>query len=171
MESESHATVPLDDRVVELDAAVDQLLGVAPPLAVALPHGGVEQRPVLRPVDLDIRAAEANQLVHLPPGEVDDVGQVSITGGVGVFRLFRVVVGGRLLCAEHRHLAGTSSHRPEKRPLLAAHASLPPQPVDHDRALEDQLLPTVVAEGNRPAALAVESLERIDEVAIKGVSA
>ena len=74
VETKGHTRVVLDDRVVELDTAVDQLLRVAPPLPVALANGGVEERPVLRRVDLDICAAEANQLVHLPPGEVDYVG-------------------------------------------------------------------------------------------------
>src|ERR1700674_850513 len=171
VESKGHTRVALDDGVVELDTAVDQLFRVAPALPVTLAHRGVEERPVLRPVDLDIRAAEANQLLHLPPGGVDDVGQVSIPRRIGGLRLFGVVIGGSLLCAEHRHLARTPSHRPKKRPLLSAHASLPAQRIDHHRALEDQLLSTLVPKGNRPAALTVESFERVDQVAVESVSA
>jgi len=63
-----------------------------------------------------------------------------------------------------------SRERPKKRPLLAAHASLPAQWIDHYGAFEDQLLSMLVPEGNRPAALAIESLERVDEVAIESVS-
>src|SRR3981081_3687954 len=47
------ARVVLDDRVVELDAAVDQLLGVAPSLPVAFSHRRVQESPVLRRIDLD----------------------------------------------------------------------------------------------------------------------
>src|SRR5712692_3631505 len=83
VESKRHARMALDDRVVELDAAVDQLLGVAPPLAVALAHGRVEESPVLRRVDLYIRAAKADQLIDLPPGEVDHVCEVLVAGRVG----------------------------------------------------------------------------------------
>src|SRR5713226_3295088 len=170
VEPKGHARMALDDRIVELDAAVDQLLGVAPPLTVALPHGRVEEGSVLRRVDLYVRAAEADQLIHLAPREVDHVREVLVAGRVGALRLFRVIVGGSLLGADHRHLARTPRRRPEKRPLFAGHTSLPAQAIDHHRALQDQLLPTLVAEGNRPAALAVESLEGVDEVAVEGVA-
>src|ERR1700674_1168517 len=73
VESKGDAGVALDDGVVELDAAVDQLLGVAPSLPVAFPHRRVQEGSVLRRVDLDIGAAEANQLVDLAAGQVDHV--------------------------------------------------------------------------------------------------
>src|SRR5579859_204581 len=171
MESEGDSRIALDDRVVELDAAVDQLLGVAPALPVALAHGRVEKRPILRRVDLDVCAPEADELVDLAPGQVDDVGEVVVAGRIGGPGLFGVVIGGGLLRAEHRHLARPSRSRAQDSPLLAAHASLPPQPVDDDRALEDELLAFLVPERNRPAALTVESLERLDEVTVEGVAA
>src|SRR5579863_6818732 len=94
VEREGHARVALDDRVVELYAAVDQLFWVASPLPVAFPHGRVEERSILGPVDLYVGAAKANQLVHLAAREVDDVGQVGISRRVGVLRLLGVVVSG-----------------------------------------------------------------------------
>src|SRR5437660_5962880 len=78
VQAERDPGVALDDRVVELDAAVDQLLRVAAALPVALAHLRVEQRRVLGRVDLDVRAAEPDQLVHLAPGHVHDVGQVLV---------------------------------------------------------------------------------------------
>src|SRR5438128_12203637 len=56
--------VAFDDRVIHLDARVDQLLGVAAPLSVALAEMRVEQRRVLRRIDLDVSTSQAHQLVH-----------------------------------------------------------------------------------------------------------
>ena len=56
--------VALDDRVVELDARVEHLVGIAAALAVALANRLVEQRRVLRRVDLDVVAAEPPQLLR-----------------------------------------------------------------------------------------------------------
>src|ERR1700694_3065730 len=63
-----------------------------------------------------------------------------------------------------------SRGRPHKRPLLAAHASRPAQAVHHRRSLQDQLLSTLVPERDRPAALAVETLEGVDEVGVEGIA-
>src|SRR5216684_561799 len=68
----------LDDRVVQFDAAVDQLFRVASPLPVAVTHLGIEQGSVLGRIDLDVRAAQANQLFDLTARDVDDVGQVLV---------------------------------------------------------------------------------------------
>ena len=162
MEPEGHAGVPLDDRVVQLDAEVDHLLGIAAALPVALAHLRVEQRTVLRPVDLDVGAAQAHQLLHLAPRDVHDVRQERVPGRVSAGRLLGVVVGGRLLRADHGDLARLGGNRAQEDPLLAAHAPPPAQLLDHHRALEDQLLALFVTEGNRPAALPVEAVERLE---------
>src|SRR6266536_1381459 len=49
VEAEGDPGMVRDDGVVQLDAEVDQLLGGGAPLAEALAHLGVQQRPVLRP--------------------------------------------------------------------------------------------------------------------------
>src|ERR1700686_3800129 len=61
--------------------------------------------------------------------------------------------------------------RPMERPPPAAHASLPAQRMDHDRALQDQLLSTLIPKRNRPAALAIKSFKRVDKVAVESESA
>src|SRR5579864_2436486 len=58
VQREGDPGVARDDRVVHLDAAVDDLLRIAAALAIALAHLGVEERAVLGAVDLDVGAAE-----------------------------------------------------------------------------------------------------------------
>ena len=58
VDAEGDAGVPADDRVVELDARVEHLVRIAAALAVAFADRLVEQRGVLRRVDLDVGAAE-----------------------------------------------------------------------------------------------------------------
>src|SRR5260370_1803460 len=154
----------MDDRVVELDAAVDQLFGVGPPLPVAITHLGIEQGGVLGSIDLDVCAAQANQLFDLTPRDVDDIGQVLVAGLVCALRLLRVVVRGRLLRAEHRHLARALCDRAQKGPLLAAHAAPPAQLLDHNGPLEHELLAFLISEWNRPTSLFVETVEGVDEL-------
>ena len=77
----------VDDRVVELDAGVEQRVGIAAALAVALADRLVEERGVLRRVDLDVLAAEPDQLRDLAPGEVDEVGEVRVARRVRGLRL------------------------------------------------------------------------------------
>ena len=96
----SSPRVARDDRVVELDAGVEHLVRIAAALPVALADRLVEQRRVLRRVDLDVLAAEPAQLRDLAPREVHEVGQVGVARRVGAARLVRVVVGGRLLRAD-----------------------------------------------------------------------
>jgi hypothetical protein len=78
VDAELHAGVALDDRVVELDARVEHPVGIAAALPIALANGLVEQRGVLRRVDLDILAPEPAQFLDLAAGEVDDVGQIGV---------------------------------------------------------------------------------------------
>ena len=75
--------VAVDDRVVELDAGVDEPVGVAAALPVALANRLVEQRGVLRRVDLDVFAPEAAQLLDLAAREVDEIGQVGVARRIG----------------------------------------------------------------------------------------
>ena len=159
-----------DDGVVHLDARVDQPVGVAAALAVALAQGRVEEGRVLRRVDLHVRAAEPDQLGHLAPREVDDVGQVGVARRVGAGRLRRVVVGGGLLGADQRDLDRLRRAGPQVDELLRAHAASPAQRVDHDRPLEDQLAALIVPERDRPPAELVEAVEGIDEVAEERVA-
>ena len=70
--------MPGDDRVVELDAGVEQSIGIAAALAVALADRLVEQRRVLRRIDLDVLAAEPRQLGDLAAREVDEVGEIGV---------------------------------------------------------------------------------------------
>src|SRR6185369_6297169 len=133
VERERHAGVAADRRVVHLDARVDEPVGVAAALAVALAQRGVEQRGVLGRVDLYVGAAQAHQLLDLPPRHVDDVRQVGIARGIGAGGLLRIVVRRRLLRADQRDLGRPRRSGPEVHELLAAHAAPPAELVDHDR--------------------------------------
>ncbi len=68
----------LDDRVVELDAGVEQLVGIAAALPVAFANRLVEERGVLRRVDLDVVAAEPAQFRDLATREVHEIGEVGV---------------------------------------------------------------------------------------------
>src|SRR6266550_8731170 len=70
---EGHAGVTGDDRVVHLDACIDQGLRVAAALAVSLAQLGVEERRVLGSIDLNVSAPEPNQLIDLSPAQIDHV--------------------------------------------------------------------------------------------------
>ena len=83
---------------------VEHAVGIAAALPVALANLLVEQRRILRRVNLDVLAAEPRQLGDLAPGEVDEIGEVGVAGRVRGARLLRIVVRGRLLRAEQRHL-------------------------------------------------------------------
>src|SRR5262249_36578034 len=62
VDAERHPGVSIDDRVVELHGCRQHLVRIAPALAVAVADLLVEQRRVLRGVDLNVLAAEAPQL-------------------------------------------------------------------------------------------------------------
>src|SRR5205823_12787114 len=109
-----------DHRVVHLDRRVDHAVGVAPALLVALAHLGIEQRRVLGGVDLDVAAAQADQLLDLASGEIDHVGQIGVARGIGGLRLVGIVVGGGLLGADQRYLAGLLGASAQVDPLLGA---------------------------------------------------
>ena len=87
VDAEGHARVAVDDRVVELDAGVEHLVGIAAALPIALADRLVEQRGVLRSVDLHVLAAEAPQLVDLTAREIDEVGEVRVARRVRAARL------------------------------------------------------------------------------------
>ena len=73
----------VDDGVVELDAGVEQPIGIAAALAVAFADRLVEQRRVLRRIDLHVLAAEAAELRDLAAGEVDEIREVGVPRRVG----------------------------------------------------------------------------------------
>ena len=104
VDAEGDAGVAVDDRVVELDAGVEHLVGIAAALAVALANRLVEQRRVLRRVDLDVLAAQALQLGDLAPGEIHEVGEICVACRIRRARLVGIVVGRRLLRADQRDL-------------------------------------------------------------------
>src|SRR5260370_166339 len=168
---ERDAGMAIDDRVVQFDAAVDQLFRVAAPLTVALTHLRIEQGRVLGRIDLDVCAAQANQLFDLKPRDVDDIGQVLVARLVCALRLLRAVVPAALLRADHRHLARALCDRAHKGPLLAAHAAPPTQLLHDHGPLEHELLAFLVSEWNRPTSLFVETLEGVDKVAEERVPA
>ena len=64
MDAEGDAGMPIDDSIVHLDAGIDQFVGVAAALAIALSHFGIEQGRVLGRVNLDVGAAQTNQLLR-----------------------------------------------------------------------------------------------------------
>ena len=68
----------VDDRVVQLDAGVEQPVRIAAALPVAFAHGLVEQGGVLRRVDLHVLAAEAAEFRDLAAREIHQVGQVGV---------------------------------------------------------------------------------------------
>src|SRR6185295_9189873 len=64
VDAEGDAGMAVDDGVVELDAGVEQAIGIAATLPVALAHLLVEERRVLRRIALDVGAAAP---AHLRP--------------------------------------------------------------------------------------------------------
>ena len=98
----------VDDGVVELDARVEHPGRIAATLTVALADGFVEQRRILRRVDLHVLAAKAPELFDLTAREVHEVGEIRVASGVGRRRLVLVVVRGGLLGAHERHLDGAA---------------------------------------------------------------
>ena len=160
-----------DDRVVHLDAGVDEPVGIGAALDVARAQRGIEQRRVLGRVDLDVGAAQPHQLLDLAPVEVDHVGQVRVARRVGARRLLGIVVGGRLLGAEQGDLRRVASPRPQVRPFLGAERAFPAQLVDHHGPLQPDLVARFVAERDSPTAQLVETLQGVDQVAVEGIAA
>jgi hypothetical protein len=82
VDREGEAGVTLDDRVVELDARVEHLVRVAPSLAIAFANGVIQERGILRCIDLDVFAPESFQFRDLAAGEVDQVGEIGVAGRI-----------------------------------------------------------------------------------------
>ena len=93
-----------DDGVVHVDARVDERVRIAAAFLVSIAHRGIQKRRVLRGVDLDIRAAEPDQLLDLAPREVDHVGEVGVARRVGAGGVLGIVVRRGLLRADQRDL-------------------------------------------------------------------
>src|SRR5438309_4192938 len=165
VQTEGHARVMADHGVVHLDAGVDQPVGIAAARDVAGAQRRIKQGRILGRVDLDVHAAEPDQLLDLAAIEIHDVGQVGVARRVGARGLPRVIVGGRLLGAEQRDLRRLRGARAQVRELLAAHAAPPRELLDHDRTLEDELLALLVAERDGPPPVLVEAREGLDHVA------
>src|SRR5438067_13173839 len=165
VQTEDHARVAADDRVVHLDAGVDQPVGIAAARDVARPQRGIEQGRVLGRVDLNVRAAQPHQLLDLATIEVHDVGQEPVARRVGARGLSGVIVSRRLLGADQRDFRRLRGARAQVRELLATHAAPPGELLDHDRTLEDELLALLVAERDGPAPMLVEAREGLDHVA------
>ena len=106
VDAEGDAGMVADHGVVEFDAAVEQPVRVVAALAVALADGRVEQPGILRRVELDVGAAEADQFGDLGAQDIHHIGEVGIDRRVGALRFLRVVVGRRLLRADQRRLPG-----------------------------------------------------------------
>ena len=66
----------------EVDARVEHLVGIVAALAVAFANRLVEERGILRGVDLHVVAAEPPQFLDFPPREVDEIGQIGVAGRV-----------------------------------------------------------------------------------------
>ena len=170
VDAERHPLVAVDDGVVELDAGIEQPIGIASALPVALADCLVEERGVLRGIDLHVLAAQASQLGDLAPREVHEVRQIGVARGIGAAGLLGIVVGRRLLGADERDLDRLVRPASKIGELLYAHLPPPPQPIDDDRTLEGRFSPLSVAKRDRPAGVPVESVEGLDQVAVKGVA-
>ena len=162
--------VVADDRVVELNAGVDELVGITSALAVSLSQLGIEKRGVLGGVDLDIGTAQPAELGDLAPAEIDDIRQVRIPTRVGGPGFFRIVVGGCLLGADECDFCPVRRFGSEINPFLGAHASPPAKALDDDRALQDQLITRIIAERNRPATFLVEPVHGVDQMTVERVA-
>src|SRR5262249_59379932 len=95
-----------DDGVVHFDREIEQTVRVVAALAVAFAQVGVEQRRVLRRIDLNVDAAQPDQLFDFAAQDVNQVGQIRVYSRVSARRLFGVVIGGGLLRADERGLGG-----------------------------------------------------------------
>src|SRR5215469_3347329 len=119
--------MPVDDRVIQLNTAVDELVGIVAALAIPFTHLRIEESRILGSVDLDVGAAQTYQLVNFTPGEGDDVLQVSIPVGVSGLRLLGIVVGRRLLRAQHGYFSRVGGAGAQVDPFFRAHAPAPAQ--------------------------------------------
>ncbi|MEZ4521501.1 MAG: hypothetical protein R3A46_07650 [Thermomicrobiales bacterium] len=104
VDAEVDARMFADHRVIQLDAAVEQCVGVIPALSIAFTDLRVEQGGVLRRVDLDVRAAEPDEIRRPGPENIDDIGQVGLDRRVGASFDFGIVIGRGLLGADQRYL-------------------------------------------------------------------
>src|SRR5262245_47213047 len=159
-----------DDGVVHFDREIEQSVRVVAALAVAFAQVGVEQRRVLRRIDLNVDAAQPDQLLDFAAQDVDEVGQISVNSRVSARRLFGVVIGGGLLRADERGLGEARRLRAQPGILLRAHLPLGPQLGANYRALLNHLFALFVAERDRPPAVFVVPVEGVDQVAVKGVA-
>ena len=125
----------------------------------------------MRRIELDVGAAEPHELRHLGTQDVDDVGEVGVDGGVRAARLLGVVVRGRLLCVDQRDLERALRATARVRELLGAHRTNAAKLLDDHGPLEHDLVPLLVAERDRPPAIAVQPLDGVHEVAVEGVAA
>src|SRR5207302_9265686 len=123
---ERHPGMAGDDRVVHLDALVQQLIGIAAAPPVTLAQIAVEQGSVLWCIDLYIRAAEAAELLDLAAGEVDDVVQVGLARRIRAGGLLLVVVGRRLLSRDKGDLRRAGRARSHAGTVPDANVHPPP---------------------------------------------
>src|SRR4030095_3496564 len=128
----------------------------------------VEERRILRRIDLDVLAPEAPELFDFPSCEVDEISEIAVSSWVGGPGFVGVVVRGGLLRADERHFDRPGGPSTQVRELLDAHLTAPAKLADSARTAQRELLTPLVAEGDGPPAELVESLERVDQVAEEG---
>jgi len=71
MQSERDPRMLTDDSVVHLDGQIEQAVGIVAALPVSFAEFRIQQCSVLRRIDLNIGAPQANQLLHLVAQKVD----------------------------------------------------------------------------------------------------
>src|SRR6266516_2146676 len=124
MNTESDAGMIADQRVVEFDASIQETIRIVSSLSVAFANFRIEQRRVLRSVDLDVGAAEFDQLLHLAAENVDHISKISVDCRIRSLRLVAVVVSRSLLGAEERDFRSAFCAGAEIGKLFRAHVPL-----------------------------------------------
>ncbi len=167
MQSKDNSGMVADHRIVHLDREIEQAVGIIAALPVPLPQLRIKQRGVLRRIDLNVRAAQANQLLHFSAQDVDQIGKVASICRIGAGGFLAVVVSRRLLCADQGGLGRMIGARPHVGEFLGAHRTLAPQLGNDYRPGQNQFLSLFITERNGPAAELVEAFDGVNQVTEK----
>src|SRR5437773_11340448 len=95
MKAEGHVRKTIHDGVVQLQASTQPSIQ-APALPFIKTAGlGLEQKTVVRRVNLNVRGAQANQLFDLVTQDLNYVGEESVERRISSFRVFSIPKFGR----------------------------------------------------------------------------
>ena len=160
-----------DHRIVHFDRQIQQPVGIVAALPVSFAQLRIQECGVLRRVDLDVGAAQANQLFHFIAQDIDQIGEVGVDGRISPGGFSAVVVSGGLLRADHGGFGRVLGARAHVSKFFGAERPFATQLGNDHRARQNQLLALFVPERNCPAAVFVEAFNGVNQVSVESVAA